>query len=195
MQDFVNNFFEKIFQKIVAGCFYSNSSYLRHFVCANHPYPLLNCKILIASSFSYKEEFHITQCWSSSWYSKQLSYQAKSFAYNQRIRLYTWTSSGYNKPLRTVYWKMVIFQSKQPMTKQHHISLSSQFTALLNSMICFSVQFCDYSLLVLKMRIQVFSFATKKVQGFSSDWKILMLLLSVLLHLQNCISLFWNFNF
>ena len=51
------------------------------------------------------------------------------------------------------------------------------------------------SLLVLKMRFQVFSFASKKVQGFSSDRKILMSLLSVLFHLQNRVSVFWNFNF
>ena len=35
------------------------------------------------------------------------------------------------------------------------------------------------------MRFQVFSFASKKVQGFSSDRKILMSLLSVLFHVQN----------
>ena len=61
---------------------------------------------------------------------------------------------------------------------------------VLNSMICFSVRFCDNSLLVLKMRFQVFSFASKNVQGFSSDRKILMTLLSVLFHLQNCVSVF-----
>ena len=66
---------------------------------------------------------------------------------------------------------------------------------LLNSIICFSVGFCDNSLLVLKMRFQVFSFANKKVQGFFSDRKILMSLLSVLFHLENCVSVFWNFNF
>ena len=57
------------------------------------------------------------------------------------------------------------------------------------------MRFCDNSLLVLKMRFQVFSFASKKVQGFSSDRKILMSLLSVLFHLQNRVSVFWNFNF
>ena len=35
------------------------------------------------------------------------------------------------------------------------------------------------------MRFQVFSFASKTVQGFSSDRKILMLLLSVLFYLLN----------
>ena len=40
------------------------------------------------------------------------------------------------------------------------------------------------------MRFQVFSFTSKKVQGFSSDRKILMSLLSVLFHLQNNVSVF-----
>ena len=81
------------------------------------------------------------------------------------------------------------------MTKQHHISLNSQFTVVLNGIICFSVRFCDNSLLVLKMRFQVFSFVSKKVQGFSSDRKILMPLLSVLFRLKNRASVFLNFNF
>ena len=51
------------------------------------------------------------------------------------------------------------------------------------------------SLLVLKMRFQLFSFESKKLQGFSSDRKILMLLLSVLFHLQNRVTDFWNFRF
>ena len=66
----------------------------------------------------------------------------------------------------------------------------SQFNAFLNGIICFSVRFCDNSLLMLKMRFQAFSFASKKVQGFSSDRKILMSLLSVLFHLQNRVSVF-----
>ena len=70
------------------------------------------------------------------------------------------------------------------------MSLNSQFVVVLDGIICFSVQFCDNSLLVLKMRFQVFSFASKKVQGFSSDKKILMSLLSVLFHLQNRASVF-----
>ena len=45
------------------------------------------------------------------------------------------------------------------------------------------------------MRFQVFSFASKKVQGFSSDSKILMFLLSVLFHLPNHVSVFWTFLF
>ena len=78
---------------------------------------------------------------------------------------------------------------------QHHISLNSQFIVVLDGIICFSVQFCDNSLSVLKMHFQAFSLAGKKVHGFSSDKKILMPLLSVLFHLQNRVSFFWNFNF
>ena len=70
------------------------------------------------------------------------------------------------------------------------MSLNIQFTVVLNGIICFSVRFCDNSLLVLKMRFQVFSFASKKVQGFSSDMKILMSLLSVLFYLQNVSQFF-----
>ena len=45
------------------------------------------------------------------------------------------------------------------------------------------------SLLVLKMRFQIFSFASKNIKGFFSDRKIL-LLLSVLFNLQNRVSVF-----
>ena len=61
------------------------------------------------------------------------------------------------------------------VTTEHHISLNSQFMIVLNGIICFSVQFCDNSLLMLKARFQVFSFSSKKAQGFSSDRKSLML--------------------
>ena len=71
---------------------------------------------------------------------------------------------------------------------KEHISLNSQFTVVLNSIICFSVQFCNNLLLVLKMHFQFFFFTSKKVLGFSSDRKILMSLLSVLFQLQNCVS-------
>ena len=77
----------------------------------------------------------------------------------------------------------------------HHISLNSQFTVVLNGIICFSVRFKDSSLLVLKIRFQVFSFTSKEVQWFSCDRKISMSLLSVLFHLQNHLSVFFNFNF
>ena len=77
----------------------------------------------------------------------------------------------------------------------HHISLNSQFTVVLNGIICFSVRFKDSSLLVLKIRFKVFSFTSKEVQWFSCDRKISMSLLSVLFHLQNHLSVFFNFNF
>ena len=49
------------------------------------------------------------------------------------------------------------------------MSLNSQFIVVLDGTICFSVQFCDNSLLVLKMRFQAFCFASKEVRVFSSD--------------------------
>ena len=64
---------------------------------------------------------------------------------------------------------MPIFKSKLQITKLHHISLNSQSNVVLNGIICSSVRFCDNSLSVLKMRFQVFSFASKKLQGFSGD--------------------------
>ena len=57
--------------------------------------------------------------------------------------------------------KCQFFNQKKQL---HRISLNSQFTDVLNSIICFSVRFCDNSLLMLKVRFQVFSFASKKVQ-------------------------------
>ena len=65
------------------------------------------------------------------------------------------------------------------------MSLNSQFIVVLNGIIFLSVRFCNNLLLVLKMRFLVFSFASKNVQGFSSDRNILMSLFSVLFHLQN----------
>ena len=53
---------------------------------------------------------------------------------------------------------------------------------VLKSIVCLSIRICDNSLLVLKMRFQVFSFVSKKLQSFSSDNKLLILLLSVLFH-------------
>ena len=79
------------------------------------------------------------------------------------------------------------------MNKQR-LSLNNEFTVL-EGIICFSVRFWDNSVSVLKMRFQAFSFASKKVQGFSNDRKVLVLLLPVLFHLQNLVSVFLNFNF
>ena len=60
-----------------------------------------------------------------------------------------------------------IFKLKQAMNKYYHTSLNSQFIVVLDGIICFSVQFCDNLLLVLKMHFQLFSFASRnKVQGF-----------------------------
>ena len=73
--------------------------------------------------------------------------------------------------------------------------LNSQFTVALSGIICFPVRFCDNLLLVLKMRFQFFSFASKKVQGFSSDRNKLVLLLSVLFHLPTAVSVFLDFTF
>ena len=84
--------------------------------------------------------------------------------------------------------------SIKPMTRYYHISLNRWFIVVLYGIICVSVRFCDNSLLLLKMRFQVFRFASKSVQGFSSDRKMLMLLLSVLFHLPNRVSVFWNFS-
>ena len=78
---------------------------------------------------------------------------------------------------------------------QLQVALNSQFNVALNGIIYFSVQICDNSLLALKMLFQVFSFASKKVQGFSSDRKMLMPLESLLFYLQNLVSVYWNFNF
>ena len=43
-----------------------------------------------------------------------------------------------------------MFQSKQAMNKQHHLSLNRQIIVVLEGIICFSVQFWDNSLIVLK---------------------------------------------
>ena len=57
---------------------------------------------------------------------------------------------------------MPIFKSKQAMNKQHHKSLNSQFIVVLDGTIYSSARFSDNSLLELKMRFQIFSFARKK---------------------------------
>ena len=59
---------------------------------------------------------------------------------------------------------------------------------VLDRISCFSVPFCDIAVLVLKIYFQFFSFASQKLQGFSSDRKILMIMLSVFYHLQSRIS-------
>ena len=74
------------------------------------------------------------------------------------------------------------------------MSLNSQFIVVLDD-ICFSVRFCDNSLLALKMHFQVFPLGSKKVQGFYSEREIFVSLLLVLFHLQNFVSVFGNLNF
>ena len=56
---------------------------------------------------------------------------------------------------------------------------------VLKGIVCLSIRICDDSLLVLKMRFRVFSFVSRKVQGFSSDNKLLILLLPLLFHPLN----------
>ena len=63
-------------------------------------------------------------------------------------------------------------------------------TVVLDGLICFSARFYKNLLLMLKMRFQVFCFSSKKVQGVSSDRKIIMSLLSVHFHQQNRVSVF-----
>ena len=75
--------------------------------------------------------------------------------------------------------KKANFSIKQAMNKWHHISLNNKFIILKGS-IWFSVRFWDNSLLVLKMRFQVFSFASQKIQGFSSDRKTLIIVIGAM---------------
>ena len=79
------------------------------------------------------------------------------------------------------------------MNKYHHISLNVQFLVVLDGIICYSVRFCDNSLLMLKMFFR--SLASKKILVFSSERKVLVSLLSILFHLQNPVSVFGKFNY
>ena len=63
----------------------------------------------------------------------------------------------YNKALQLFFEKQFFSQNNQWLNN----ILNSQFIVVW--VICFSVRFCDDSLLVLKTRFQVFSFAAKKV--------------------------------
>ena len=60
------------------------------------------------------------------------------------------------------------------MTMELHI-IKQPIQYCFEDVICFSAQIYDNSLLMLKVRFQVLSFASKKVQGFSNDRKKLML--------------------
>ena len=46
------------------------------------------------------------------------------------------------------------------------MSLNSKFTVVLDGINCFSARFCDSSLVLLKMRLQAFSFARKSTRAF-----------------------------
>ena len=65
-------------------------------------------------------------------------------------------------------------KKKNLMTIELHI-IKQPIQYCFEDVICFSAQIYDNSLLMLKVRFQVFSFASKKVQGFSNDRKTLML--------------------
>ena len=58
--------------------------------------------------------------------------------------------------------------------------------------IAWFVFLCNFAIIQIPFR--VFYFENKKLQGFSSGRKILVSLLSLLFHLQNRVSVFWNFN-
>ena len=89
-----------------------------------------------------------------------------------------------------------LFQSDIQML--HNLQIDNGIQKCVNSSwatATFSVRFCNDWLLVLKIRFQVFFLQAKKSTSFSSDRKILILLLSVLFHLQYSGSVFWKFNF
>ena len=65
---------------------------------------------------------------------------------------------------------------------QHHISLNSQFNVVLNGIICFSVQFCNNSLLLLKCVLRFFL----RVFQWKEDVNVVVLI--VLLSTKRCLS-------
>ena len=90
-----------------------------------------------------------------------------------------------------IFWNLYIFNCIWEKCIQNFCKKNTRkITVVLNGIICFSVRFCDSLLFMLKIRFEVFSFANRKVQGFSSDRKILMSLLSVLFYLQNVSQFF-----
>ena len=83
--------------------------------------------------------------------------------------------------------KRPIFEPKQAMNKEHHISLYSQFVVVLHAIIFFFlVPFCDNSLLVLKMRFQVFSLARKNFFQWQKDINVVVI--SVFSSTKLCLS-------
>ena len=71
------------------------------------------------------------------------------------------------------------------------ISLNSQFTAVLNGIICFSVRFCDNSLLCI---FRFFLSQAKRFKVFQWQQDINIVVISVLSSTTR-VSVFWNFNF
>ena len=84
--------------------------------------------------------------------------------------------------------KRPVFEPKQAMNKEHHISLYSQFVVVLYAIILFFflVPFCDNSLLVLKMRFRVFSLARKKFFQWQKDINVVVI--SVFSSTKSCLS-------
>ena len=71
----------------------------------------------------------------------------------------------------------------------NNISLNSQFIVVLDDIICFSVQFCYNSLLVLKTRFQVFSFRKQKsTKVFQSQEDINVVVVGALSPTKPCVS-------
>ena len=74
-----------------------------------------------------------------------------------------------------------------------------KFTGVWDSVNCFSVWFCENYLLVLEIRFQVFYLTSKKIQGFSSDKKILLMQSLLFDPVEPCLSFFeisifsWDF--
>ena len=82
LQDFVNRFFKQnIFQKRVAGCLTWIQSSSQNVYLGKS-----------ASLSPNMQKFHKIPGWDSSWYTDQLSYQARNFSCNQLLWLYVSTS-------------------------------------------------------------------------------------------------------
>ena len=152
---------------------------------------------MLASKRNYLFEWELFNSWPKDWFREFIA----AIFRNLMIFRYICATSFLRKrfkdtinPLQLSVEKRQFFNQNNQWLNNIIYHLNRQLTVVLNSIICFSVRFCDNLLFVLKMHFQVFSFASKKAQGFSSD-RILMSLLSVLFHLPNHVSVFWNFNF
>ena len=84
---------------------------------------------------------------------------------------------------------MPIFKSKLPMAKLRHISLSGQFNVVVNSIICFSVRFCDNSKLVLENAFSGIFFRKQKgTRVFQGQEDVNAVVIIVLLSTKFCLS-------